>query len=210
MGSQGSGTDSADAEDQTSEDSPSTGGSAAEGAGAGALAGGAAGSVFGPVGTAVGAVAGGIIGAVGGILSAQDQQQLDNQKAAIAQQQAAEIQAREVANENLTNEHAYSQELAFGSSFAGSGKAGTGIGSQLEIQRQATQQNVVSNRDSQFQESMLLQQAGIDTTLGNETMTAGEIGAATSVLGGATAGVKNYTSGNSNPGLGGTQSTGFG
>jgi phage tail tape-measure protein len=151
-----------------------------EGAGAGA----AIGSVVPGVGTLLGA---GIGASIGGILSSSsDQQALDNEKAQVAEEQAAEIQQREVANENLRDQQAYRQKLQFGASFAGSGKAGTGIGSQLEIQREADQTNMVSNRDSQFQQSMLLQQAGIDTTLGAETAQAGEISAISTGLSGAT------------------------
>lgn len=155
---------------------------------------------------AAGAAAAGVVSAVGAITSASDQQSLDNEKAQVAQAQAAEIGQREAANETIRDQTAYRQKLQFGASYAGSGKAGTGIGSQLEIQRQADQANVVSNRESTFQQSMLLQQAGVDTTLGNETMTAGYINAAGSILGGASNSARIGTSGNSNPGLGGTQS----
>ncbi len=152
------------------------------------------------------AIAGAGLSAYGAITSAQDQSNLDNERAQVAQEQAQEIAQREAANETLRDQQAYRGQLQFGAQFAGSGKAGTGIGSQLEIQRQATQANVISNEQSQFQDQMLNQQAGIDTTLASETMTSGYINAASSLLGGASRAASVGTSGNNSPGLGGTQS----
>lgn len=152
------------------------------------------------------AVAGAGLQAYGAISSAQDQAALDRQKADIANQQSAEITARESNNEITRDQSAYRQKLAFGAAYAGSGKAGTGIGSQLEIQRQTDLANMTSNRDSQFQVNMLQQQAGVDTTLANETSTAGYLNAAGSILGGAGKVASVSSSGNNNPGLGGTQS----
>ena len=150
--------------------------------GTSAAAGASAGALLGPYG----AIAGGVLGAIGGLMAASDQAALDNEKAQVAKEQADEIQAREVANENLKNQAAYRAKLAFGAAFAGSGKAGTGIGSQLEIQRQTDQNNMISNEESQFQQKMLQTQAGIETQLGSEVSTAGYINAGGSVLGGAT------------------------
>ena len=169
---------------------------------AGGAAGGAAsGSVFGPVG----AVVGGVLGAVGGLLAASDQAGLDEEKAQVAQEQAAEIEAREIANENLKNQTAYRAKLSFAAAYAGSGKAGTGIGSQLEIQRQTDQANMISNEEAQFQQYMLKQQAGVDTTLASETTTSGYISAGGSILGGVTSAARMSYSGGNNPGYGGTQ-----
>lgn len=137
-----------------------------------------------PVGIAL-VAAGAGLSIWGALSSASDQADLDAKKAAIAEQQAQEIQAREVANENLRDQQAYRAKLSFGATFAGSGKAGTGIGSQLEIQRQTDMQNMISNRDSQFQEQMLREQAGIDTSLGQETMQAGYMNAAATAIGAA-------------------------
>ena len=152
------------------------------------------------------AVAGGGLSAYGAITSAQDQSNLDNERAQVAQKQAQEIAQREASNETIRDQQAYRGQLQFGSQFSGAGKSGTGIGSQLEIQRQATQANVISNEQSQFQEQMLNQQAGMDTALASETMTAGYISAASSLLGGAAKAGSIGTSGNLSPGMSGTQS----
>lgn len=131
------------------------------------------------------AAAGGVIGAYGAIQSAQDQANLDNEKAAIAFKQADEIQNREVANEAIRNSQANEAKLSFGAAYASSGKEGVGIGSQLEIQRQTDLQNTISKRDADFQAEMLRTQGGIDQQLADETKSAGYLSAASSILGGA-------------------------
>ena len=177
-------------------------------AGAGAATAGAVATATGvgaPVGIGLMAVGTGL--SIWGSLSAAgDQANLDQEKAQVAQQQAAEIQSREVANENLKDQQAYRAKLAFGASYAGSGKAGTGIGSQLEIQRQTDQANVITNRESQFQQQMLQEQAGVDTTLAQETQQAGYISAAGSLVGGASKAYGIANAGGNNPGYGGPQS----
>ena len=45
---------------------------------------------------------------------------------------------------------------------------------------------MISNRDSQFQQQMLLEQAGIDTSLGQETLAAGTISGIGTAIGGLT------------------------
>lgn len=177
-------------------------------AGAGLATAGAAASATG-VGAAVGVpliAVGAGLSIWGSLSAASDQASLDQEKARVADQQAEEIQSREVANENLRDQQAYRSKLAFGASFAGSGKSGTGIGSQLEIQRQADQANVISNRESQFQQQMLMEQAGVDTTLAQETTQAGYISAASSLVGGAAKAYGVANSGGKNPGYGGPQS----
>lgn len=141
------------------------------------------------------AIVGAGIQTYGAISSARDQAQLDQSRAQVAEAQASEIQQREVANESLRDQQAYRQKLQFASSFAASGKAGVGIGSQLQIQNQSDLQSMMSNREAQFQEYMLHQQAGIDTTLANETVTAGYWNAAGSMVGGigSAAGVASKT-----------------
>lgn len=134
---------------------------------------------------AAGAAAGGGLAAAGAIIQGQDTNQLEQERAAIARQQAGEIASREAVNESLRDEQAYRQKLQFGSQNAGAGKAGTGIGSQLEIQRQTDLANAVSKRDSQFQEQMLEEGASIDQQMGQEAETGSYFSAASSVLGGA-------------------------
>ena len=84
---------------------------------------------------AVAAVVAAGIAIYGDIKSSDDQSQLDQERASVAGQQAAELQQREVANEALTEEQAYRQKLQFGASYAASGKSGVGIGSQLQLEQ---------------------------------------------------------------------------
>jgi multidrug efflux pump subunit AcrA (membrane-fusion protein) len=154
------------------------------------------------------AIVGAGIQIYGDIKSANDQAQLDQDRAQIAQEQAQEVGAREAANETLRNQQATRQQLQFGSSFAASGRAGVGVGSQLQIQNQADTQNMISNREAQFQEKMLTQQAGIDTTLAQQSIEAGTINAIGAGIGGVGRAAGIATSGGSNPGYGGTQSMG--
>jgi hypothetical protein len=53
---------------------------------------------------------------------------------------------------------------------------------------------MISNREAQFQENMLKQQAGIDTTLAGQTQEAGTIQALGAGISGVAAGAKLYTS----------------
>ena len=161
-----------------------------------------------PAVAAVAAVAAAGIAVYSDIKSANDQSNLDQTRAGIAQQQATELEGREQANESIRNNLAMRQKLQFGASYAASGKAGTGVGSQLEIQNQADLQNMVSNRESQFQQKMLLEQAGIDTTLSNQTLSAGTLNAIGAGLGGASNAARLGTSGSANPGYGGPQGMG--
>jgi hypothetical protein len=154
------------------------------------------------------AIVGAGLAIYGDISSANDQANLDNERASIAQQQSAEIAARNQSNASILDSQAFRQKMQFGSSFAASGKSGVGVGSQLQIQNQADLQNMIATREANFQENMLQQQAGIDTTLASETEQAGTlkaIGAGVSALG---SGAGAATSGGANPGYGGTQSLG--
>ena len=148
------------------------------------------------------AIVGAGIGIYGALSSASDQAGLDNERAQIAHEQAQEIAAREAANEALKDQQATRQQLQFGASFAASGKAGVGIGSQLQIKNQEETQNMISNREAMFQENMLNQQAGIDTTLANETETAGTISTGLGGLGAAAKIASPSFSGGGNQGLG--------
>jgi hypothetical protein len=141
---------------------------------------------------------------VGDITSANDQAQLDQERAAIAQQQSNEIASREANNEALKEQQAYRQKLQFGSSYAASGKAGSGVGSQLQIQLQADTANAISGREASFQEQMLQTQAGIDTTLAGQSQTSGVINAIGAGVGGIARAGSIATSGGNNPGYGGT------
>lgn len=144
----------------------------------------------------------------GDIKSANDQAKLDQDKAEIARQQAIEIAQREGANEVMRDQQAMRQKLQFGASYAASGKAGTGVGSQLQIQNQADLLNMMSNREALFQQKMLMQQAGIDTTMAQESLQSGTLNALAAGIGGAGKAAGMATSGGSNPGYSGTQGLG--
>lgn len=131
----------------------------------------------------------------GDIKSADDQASLDRSRAQIAMEQTGEIQEREVANESLRNQQATRQKLQFGASYAASGKAGIGVGSLLQIQNQTDIANMMSNREAQFQQKMLQQQAGIDTTLASETEQAGTLNAIGAGVGGVASAGRAYASG---------------
>lgn len=146
----------------------------------------------------------------GDIKSANDQASLDQDRASIARQQAAEIDARNQANASLLEQTATRQKLQFGSSYAASGKAGVGVGSQLQIQQQADTENMVATREAKFQESMLQQQAGIDSTLADQTLEAGTLNAIGAGIGGLGKVAGAATSGGANPGYSGTQGSGLG
>lgn len=137
-----------------------------------------------PVVAAIASIVGAGVAVAGDIISANDQSSLDQTRAQVAEQQAAELAAREQDNEAIRAQTAVRQKLQFGASYAASGKAGVGIGSQLQIQSQSDLQSMISNRETQFQELMLQQQAGIDTTLAGQTQEAGAIGAVGAGLGG--------------------------
>lgn len=144
----------------------------------------------------------------GSIKSAHDQAALDDARAAVANQQADEIGARELSNETLRDQQAMRQKLQFGASFAASGKSGVGLGSMLQIQQQSDLQSMVSNREAQFQEKMLREQAGIDTSLAEDTRSAGTLNAIGSGLAGLGKAGRMFASGGNNPGYGGAQGLG--
>ena len=137
-----------------------------------------------PVVAAIASIVGAGVAVAGDIISADNQSNLDNERAQVAAQQSAELGQREASNEAIRNQQAERQKLQFGASYAASGKAGVGVGSQLQIQSQSDLQSMISNRETQFQELMLQQQAGIDTTLAGQTQEAGAIGAVGAGLGG--------------------------
>jgi hypothetical protein len=145
---------------------------------------------------AAAAVVGAGVAIYGDIENANNQNTLDQEKVQIAQEQSAELGAREAANEALVNQTAMRQKMQFGASYAASGKSGVGIGSQLQIQNQADQQNAVSNRETQFQQFMLAQQAGIDTTMGQQSIEAGNINALGSGIQGISGAARVYNTAN--------------
>ena len=121
----------------------------------------------------------------GALKGASDQANIEEQKAGFAREQADEVLARESINEGLRNDAAFRNKLSFGAAYAGTGKAGVGIGSMLEIQRQTDLQNALSKRDAEFQAAQLRKGAALQEDLAGNTRTAGYISAAGTLLGSA-------------------------
>ncbi len=157
-------------------------------AGGGALGGAAAGAAIGSVVPGVGTLFGALIGAgagssiAGQLISADSEAKLDQQKKEIAAQQADELESREQVNAAIRLQQSYRVALDVSSEQATSGHAGGGIGSQLEIKRQADLQNMLSQRDADFQALMLRKGGDLYGQLGDQTKTAGYFNAAGTLL----------------------------
>ncbi len=162
----------------TSSDAVSAGTGAASGAGMGA----AAGSVVPGVGTAIGAGAGAIIGAgisiFGSIESGNDQNQIDQEKAANEVAQAQQVAAREAANDALRQQALITNQMNVSSEQAASGHETAGIGSQLELKRQNDIQTQLNDQAATFQENQLLSGASMTEQAGSQAQTAGYLQAA--------------------------------
>jgi hypothetical protein len=154
------------------------------------------------------AVVGAGIAIYGAVSSANDQSQLDQEKADAAKKQAQELAARQQVNDLVKQSTAMRQKLQYGATYAASGKAGVGIGAQLQIQNQANVQQMISDREAAFQEQMLMQSAQIDTSLASETQSAGTLNAIGAGVQGAGRVASLETSGGKNPGYGGPQGMG--
>lgn len=137
---------------------------------AAAVAGAATGA---SVGGGYGAIAGAVIGAgisiYGQLKSAEDQAALDEKKKKIAEEQANEIFVREQINETIRNQATFQAQLQVGSEYAASGKEGAGIGSQLEVKRQADLATALARRDASYQEHMLLEGGSLQGQLADIT-----------------------------------------
>lgn len=131
------------------------------------------------------AIAGGAVSAYGAIKGAQDQAELDREKAELSKEQADELINREQINDALRDTNTFRQKLDFQSAAAGTGHEGSGIGSQLEIQRQSDLAKVLADHDANFQAQMLLRGGQMYNRMADNTEEAGYISAAGSLLGGA-------------------------
>lgn len=184
---------------------------AAEGVSIGgkAAAGAAAGSAAGPVGTVVGAVVGAAVGIWGAITGANDQAEIDRQKAELARQEAAEVARREASNDAVAQETAFRERLDISADMAGAGHAGGSVGTQLEIQRQTNLQIKLNDEAARFQESQLLAGAQMQDTLANQTGSAAvikSIGYGVTAAGGILSprsGIVNYSPNEKLPQIGG-------
>lgn len=128
------------------------------------------------------AVVGTGLSVYGQIKSAQDQADIDSQKATLARVQAQEVLDREQINDANMQQSTLRAKLDFGSAFAATGRQG-GIGSQLELQRQADEQIALNDREANFQAKMLQAGADMNDQLASETRTSGYINAAGTLLG---------------------------
>jgi hypothetical protein len=144
--------------------------------------GAAAGSVVPGVGTAIGAGAGAIIGAgisiFGSIESGNDQNQIDQEKAANEVAQAQQVAAREAANDALRQQALITNQMNVSSEQAASGHETAGIGSQLELKRQNDIQTQLNDQAATFQENQLLSGASMTEQAGSQAQTAGYLQAA--------------------------------
>ena len=101
------------------------------------------------------AIVGAGLAVYGQIKSAQDQADLLALRQDAANSQADEIESRQRINEAFNLDSARQRALDFGSAYAASGKSGVGVGSMLEIQRQAELKNVLSRKDSYYRAAQL-------------------------------------------------------
>lgn len=119
----------------------------------------------------------------GAIKGAQDQADVDRQKALFQRQQADEVDSRARINDVQMQDTEIRSKLQFGSQYAASGHEGTGIGSQLEIQRQEGVQQSFQDREAAFQSKMLREGSALDENLAKETEASGYVNAAGTLLG---------------------------
>jgi len=101
------------------------------------------------------AVLGAGMSAYGMIKASQDEAAAREAKQASLNMQADELESRQRVNEALMQNESEKMKLAFGAAYAASGKAGTGIGSQLEIQRQTDLQALLQRREAHYQARVL-------------------------------------------------------
>lgn len=120
--------------------------------------------------------------AFGDIKSANSQAELERDKAVMAYRQADELEQRQMANDAVRQGQAFKAEEDFGAAYAGSGKEGSGLGSQLEIKRQADLAVAMADRDADFQAEMLRHGGDINNKLADETQTAGYLKAGGTIL----------------------------
>jgi hypothetical protein len=104
--------------------------------------------------------------------------------AAIKQQQADELLARQSINEGIMREQADSSSHSYVAGFAASGREGAGLGGVLKIKKDLEDNITNSRREAQFKASLLRQGAEIDSQLASDTMTAGYLSGAGTLLSG--------------------------
>lgn len=164
--------------------------SAGAGAASGAAAGAAAGTVVPGVGNVIGAAAGAVLGAgisiFGSIESGNDQNKIDQEKAANEMAQAQQVVDREAANDALRQQATTTTQMDVSSEQAASGHETSGVGSQLEVKRQNDIQTKLNDQNASFQESQLMAGASLTQQAGSQAQTAGDIqavGSGVSLLG---------------------------
>lgn len=129
-----------------------------------------------------------VIGAVtstfGTIDAANNEADMMNQKAYLGRMQAKEVLDREQINDQNMLDSTIRTRAEFGSAYAATGFQG-GIGSKLEIQRQAEQQIALNDREANFQALMLSKGADMQDLMAGQTRDAGTLKAFGTLLGGA-------------------------
>lgn len=134
---------------------------------------------------AVAALAGTGVQVYGQLKSAEDQAAAERRQEKLQNEQAAELYKRSLINEQIRDQATFRNKLNFGSIAAGTGHAGTGIGSQLEIQRQADQQTALIRHEVDYQTQMMKAGALVHGQNAENIKQAGYWGAAATILGGA-------------------------
>jgi len=145
------------------------------------------------------AIVGAGVSIYGQISGANAEADARKEKAALDEQQAAELESREAFNEIQIRDSSRINQLNFGSRAAGSGSEGVGLGGQLEIQRQTDLTLQVSQRDAAFKARMIRSGAAIETQLASDAQTAGYISAAGTLLTSAAKGYSLYRGASSTP-----------
>ena len=119
------------------------------------------------------AIVGAGISIYGAIKSANDEADQLEKRQALANSQADEMGYRENLNKVLRDEATVKNKLDFGAMAAASGHEGTGIGSQLEIQRQADIVNALSRHDVEYQQRQIREGGALQGDLAGQRREAG-------------------------------------
>lgn len=120
----------------------------------------------------------------GAISSASAKASADQKNAALKNQQADELLSRETVNESLIQDQSFRSQLDYGAAANSTGVGGGGLGGIMAIQKATAITIANDQRDANFKAYMLRQGANMDTNLASDTMSAGYISAAGTLLSG--------------------------
>lgn len=131
------------------------------------------------------AVAGTAIQAYGQIQDAQSRAEALERDAYLKRLQSKELQERQAINEQVMREQEVFSEARHVSTAASNGVEGSWFGGMIRMRRDMEHNIMISKREADFKSHLLNLGADANTALASDTMTAGYIGAAGSVLSGA-------------------------